>query len=77
MVHDGAASGSSYFGKTMNEPAIIGKRINRSGTIELGELKVLGMDGKSAENLADTSGKDTPFEKVKVLFEKHRFGCAR
>jgi len=53
------ASGSSFFGKDMNEPAIIGKRINRGGTVELGELKVISMDEKPAE----TPGKETSSDK--------------
>ena len=43
------ASGGTYFGRDMDEPSIIDKRINRKGNVELGELKVITMDEKSAE----------------------------
>jgi hypothetical protein len=44
------ASGSSFFGRAMTEPAIIGKRINREGKVELGELKFKGYEEPTADS---------------------------
>ncbi|MFT3869089.1 MAG: hypothetical protein QM715_11580 [Nibricoccus sp.] len=43
------SSGKSYFGREMNEPTIVDKRINRKGTVGAGELKVIEMDEPTAE----------------------------
>lgn len=51
-------SGKSFFGKDMADPSIIGKRINRGGTVELGELKVIEMDGK--DQPAEKSPQEAP-----------------
>jgi hypothetical protein len=50
------ASGGSYFGQDMSEPTIVDKRINRKGTVGMGDLKVMEMDGKPSEK----SDQDTP-----------------
>ena len=43
------ASGGPNFGRAMDEPSIIDKRINRKGNVGMGELKVMEMDGKPTE----------------------------
>lgn len=43
------AGGESFFGRDMTGPAIIDKRISRVGKVETGQLKVIGIDEKSAE----------------------------
>ncbi|MFT3783147.1 MAG: hypothetical protein QM790_14155 [Nibricoccus sp.] len=40
-------SGGAFFGRDMKEAMLVDKRINRKGSVETGELKVLEMDGKS------------------------------
>lgn len=42
------ASGGPYFGRDMNEPSIVDKRIHRKGTVDSGELKVIEMGEPSA-----------------------------
>lgn len=46
------ASGGPCFGRDMNEPTIVDKRINRKGNVGMGELKVMEMDGKPEEKPA-------------------------
>ena len=43
------ASGGPFLGREMLQASIVGKRISRSGKVELGELKVLGIDEKYPE----------------------------
>jgi hypothetical protein len=53
------ASGGPFLGREMLQASIVGKRISRSGTVELGELKTIGMDEKYPEK----QNQETPSEK--------------
>ena len=43
------ASGSQFFGHEMAEPAIIDKRISRTGKVESGELRFKGYEEPAAD----------------------------
>jgi hypothetical protein len=50
------ASGGPFLGREMAQASIVGKRISRSGTVELGELKVIATD----EKLLEKQNQETP-----------------
>lgn len=50
------SSGGAYFGREMNEPNIVDKRINRKGIVGAGELKVIEMDAPTGEKKPATEG---------------------
>jgi hypothetical protein len=50
------ASGGPFLGREMLHASIVGKRISRSGTVELGELKVIKLD----EKLPEKQNQETP-----------------
>lgn len=43
------ASGGPYFGRDTNGPTVVDKRINRQGTVGMGELKTISMDETSED----------------------------
>lgn len=47
------ASGRSFIGRPMNGPSIVGKRIDRAGKVELGDLKFKGYEGPATKNASD------------------------
>lgn len=58
------ASGRPFFGREMSEPSIVGKRINRDGKVEVGDLKFKGYEElKTAEpkpNRTESKMKEEP-----------------
>lgn len=53
------ATGEAFFGRDMNEPSIVDKRLNRKGNVGMGETKTMEMDGEPTEK----SAKEDPAEK--------------
>jgi hypothetical protein len=51
------ASGESFFGRDMTAAAIVDKRISRSSKVETGELKVISLDEKPAEQKTPQAAK--------------------